>query len=277
MTDLKPTETQPVQPQASRIGFDNLLEDLFGLNIRALKSIWTSFSKPKTYIQAAHDPNWRDRFTPSFRVWFGLLALYSVLRFIYGAEDSPMVEMYAKMFEDGLATQPENSMRFDTTKTAQEMLKWTFVFFPFALIPFYAVLAWIFRSFPNPTTFVLRLRYIFITVLPTTTLVLLSTFLYLVPVFIEHLLIFSALSFVVIFFVDWLTGYRGAFAGGAKKGRAGLSMVFATLLMVSYISASILAAIPAGVIAVATSVERVETIPETIIPEDMPNQKQSER
>lgn len=258
MTETKMEKSETLQPRASRLGFDNLLEDIFGLNIRALKTIWTTFSNPKSYFMAADDPDWMDRYTPSFRVWFGLLALYTVLRFIYGAEDSPMVEMYSSMYEEAAASQPNAEIKLDPVKAAQEMLKWTFVFFPFALIPFYALLAWIFKPFETETSFVLRFRYIFATVLPSTFLVLLSTFLMLLPLTTEQFTLITIVSVSIIFVVDWITGYRGTFARTDGKNRAGLSMVFAILLFISYVGASILAAFPASVLSVATSIERVK-------------------
>lgn len=247
------------KPQASRIGFDSLLEDMFGLNIRGLKSIATTFTKPAEYYRAADHPDWLDRYTPSFRVWFGLLALYSVLRFIYGAEDSPMVEIYTGVFEEAMAAENEPRARLNATQAAQETLKWTFVFFPFALLPFYALLAWIFRAFGHATTFVQRLRYIFATILPSTLLVLLSTFLLILPLTAQHLFFVSIGSFAMILIADGTTAYRGAFSRADDKNRAGLSIVFTLLLFVSYFGASMLAAVPAMSIAVANSLEKVET------------------
>ncbi|PHR92137.1 MAG: hypothetical protein COA69_09010 [Robiginitomaculum sp.] len=69
---------------ANTIGFDDFLEDLFGLNIRGLKTLWTSFANPKAYFQACSSPNWHDKFTPSFRLWFTLSALTVFLQFFWG-------------------------------------------------------------------------------------------------------------------------------------------------------------------------------------------------
>lgn len=53
---------------ADGLGVDDLVEDIFGLNWRGLKTIWTLFTRPALYFEAAKTPKWQDRYTPSFRV-----------------------------------------------------------------------------------------------------------------------------------------------------------------------------------------------------------------
>ena len=87
------------QAKISKIGFDNLLEDIFGLNIRALKTIGVLFKSPGKYFKAAKTPDWTDRYTPSFRVWFGLMAMLVALKFLYTTEANIMIDAYAGILE----------------------------------------------------------------------------------------------------------------------------------------------------------------------------------
>ena len=232
--------------KASLVGLDNLIEDIFGLNAKAFKSIWASFRAPKTYAMAAKVPNWSDAFTPSVRVWVGLVALYSALRFFYGSEDGAMTQMYVEMYDAAIAENPNVPFaKVDTTLFAQSVLKWTLVFFPFIMLPLYAAIAFVFRVWPDKPGFVIRFRYIMLTVLPGTALTAFLTFTY---IFLEGawLAAIMVISLVGIILLDGLTAYRGTLHSIAPKRRLGLSVVLAILLMVAFTIGSFVAAIPAA-------------------------------
>ncbi len=55
MIDPLEPEIVRAQPRASRIGFDNLLEDVFGLNIRSFKTLGTVIRALARYFSAARD------------------------------------------------------------------------------------------------------------------------------------------------------------------------------------------------------------------------------
>jgi len=106
------------QPKLNKIGFDNLLEDIFGLNIRALKTIGVMFRKPVDYFKAARTPEWEDKYTPSFRVWFGIMAILVALNFIYNNDKSAMTAAYQGMVGQ-LATQFEHAHNAANVKNGQ--------------------------------------------------------------------------------------------------------------------------------------------------------------
>lgn len=232
--------------KATLVGLDNLIEDLFGLNAKAFRSIWASFRKPKSYAIAATYPNWSDAFTPTVRVWFGLVAFYSALRFFYGSEDGAMTQMYVEMFDAAIAENPESPMAtVDTTLFAQSVLKWTFVFFPFIMLPLYAFIAFIFRVWPNKPSFVVRFRYIMLTILPGTAFTALLTISY---VFLDGamLVVVMIASFIGIIVLDGLTAFRGTLHALDRRNRLGLSVVLTLLLFIAFAIGSFAAAIPAG-------------------------------
>ncbi len=243
-----PNKTSKIK--ASFIGLDNLVEDLFGLNAKAFKSIWRSFSAPVEYAKAARFSNWSEAFTPTVRVWVGLVAFYSALRFFYGSEDGAMTQMYVEMFEQTKAENPDSPFtELDTTLLAQSVLKWTFVFFPLIMFPIYGMLAFVFRVWPEKPSFVLRFRYIMLTVLPGTALTALLTILY---IFLDTqlLTVVMLINIVGIVLLDTLTAYRGALYTVQRRHRLGLSIVMAILLFVSFTAGSFLSAIPAGTAAI---------------------------
>jgi len=237
------------QAVINRIGFDNLLEDIFGLNIRALKTIWALFKMPVKYFKAAKTPDWIDSYTPSFRVWFGLMALFVGLKFLYATETNIMIDAFTGMMEQIKtsinSSNPDKPANFDTTLAAQEFLKWMTVYFPFAYIPVIALLAIVYRAWTEHLSYVTRLRFLFGTVIPSTVMIILVT---LSTVFIKAK-IFMAISAITVFlmvFLDFITAYRGPY-GHVKSGgeRVGRSLVLTAVLFIVYYIASFIAMIPA--------------------------------
>ena len=253
---MDPLEAEIIreQPKASRLGLDSVLEDLFGLNIRALKSIGMLFRHPARYFDAARDREWLSRFTPSIRIWLGLYAVLAAMRFIYGGETSPMVEQMVAQLE-GDAAFADEEFTLDYRQFAVDMYKWLFVLLPFVFLPTYAVVAFLFRSFPGQPGYVLRLRYVFATVIPSTTLIVVTTPALLLPLTTQQMLIMSITIFPLIFLFDYFTAYRGALSE-RKTGRAGVSLGLTVLLFTAYLFATVAASLPAMLIALAGNITR---------------------
>lgn len=231
--------------KASLIGLDNLIEDLFGLNAKAFRSIWLSFRAPAKYADAATSADWRGSFTPTVRVWVGLVALYSALRFFYGSEDGTMTQMYVEILETAIADNPETPLAdIDSTLLAQSILKWATVFLPFIMLPLYAVVAFIFRVWPDKPSFVIRFRYVMLTVVPSTAFTALTTvgLIFLSGPWLSGLMTFSIIGIIIL---DWVTAYRGTLNGISPSSRLGLSFVMTALLIVVFLLGSVLSGIPA--------------------------------
>jgi len=243
------TPTTTEQAVINRVGFDNLLEDIFGLNIRALKTIGVLFKSPAKYFKAAKTPDWTDRYTPSFRVWFGLMALLVALKFLYTSDTNIMIDAYSGMMEQVKAginsSNTEKPVEFDTRLAARELLKWIMVFFPFAYIPVMALAAIMYRAWTEKLSYVTRLRFLFGTVIPSAFITILIT---LSTIFIDAKIFatIAAISFLVMIVLDFITAYRGPYAhvtsGAARLGR---SLGLTAMLSVIYFAASFIATIPA--------------------------------
>lgn len=245
------------QATVSKIGFDNLLEDIFGLNIRALKTIGVLFRKPYDYFEAARTPEWENKYTPSFRVWFGIMALLVALNFIYNNDKSTMTQAYEGMIENIASEfqqahnsanakegQASESINIDTAQAAKDMGKWVMVYYPFAYIPFMALAGIVVRFWGRSLTYVTRLRYLFAIVIPSTTFMFISTFLVLV-VSAKYFAWLTAIMFVIMVALDFLTSYRGPFKDMPQKKRIWRSTAITLILFLVYVFGSMTATIPA--------------------------------
>ncbi|MEP3892241.1 MAG: hypothetical protein ABJN69_17410 [Hellea sp.] len=247
----KPTRDKELTNQAviNRVGFDSLLEDIFGLNIRAIKTIGVLFKAPSKYFKAAKAPDWVNQFTPSFRVWFGLMALLAALKFLYTSDDNAMVQAYVGLMEqlktDLNSAHPDSPKDFDTLTAGKDLLKWIFVYFPFIYIPIMALLAVIYRAWTENLTYVTRLRFIFGTVIPSSVF---TVFITIATVFLSA----SAFSFVAIVsygamvFLDFTTAFRGPYAHvKSTASRIGRSLALTATLLFVYVLTALIAMMPA--------------------------------
>ena len=221
------------QPRASKLGFDSFLGDVFGLNLLGLKSLWVAIKDPARYADAARDKRWLDKYTPSFRIWFGLMAVLALMRFfandLVDVSIAYMEQMslgsFAELEPDGI-----NSKKFMATVMAR-----TLAFYPLGQLPFLAIVAAMFHSFPGKASYVLRLRWTFAVILPST---LFSTMTSLAMPLYSGLLLspwFMALLTVCVFALDWSTASRGPLLGIEGRRRYGVALGFAVLLFVGSI------------------------------------------
>ena len=61
--------------------FDSLIEDVFGLNVRGLKTLTQLFAGPKKVFDSARVADWRSRYTPTLRLTFSIITVYMLLSF----------------------------------------------------------------------------------------------------------------------------------------------------------------------------------------------------
>ena len=90
---------------------DALAEDLFGLNVRGLRSVRTLWARPKRYFAAARSLDWNGTYTPSIRLYLSFFALYSLLKVWWIGGNAGMVGAYAAGFaEAGVVVPPGKTM-----------------------------------------------------------------------------------------------------------------------------------------------------------------------
>ncbi|PHR92139.1 MAG: hypothetical protein COA69_09020 [Robiginitomaculum sp.] len=237
-------EAQKSAPKADIESFDGFLEDIFGLNMKEVKTLWTSIRRPKDYYQAAWIQDWGEKFTPSFRLWFTLIALTFFFQFFWASNDSPLVQLFAQLLgnvvDAGGVSLPEDV----TTKAASaKFIRWYFGFIPVCSTIFLLLFSGIYRAWNRKTPYVVRQRNVFATIIPST---FIGLFLMMFNKFIspEHLVTFSSMTGVIVVSIDCLTAYRGAFPHTSIWGRLWRAIV----LSVSILTVTTLAAVTANLL-----------------------------
>jgi len=222
-------EKQENAPKVDRAGFDNFLEDLFGLNIMGLKTIWVSFYNPKKYYAAAHTSDWQGKYTPSFRLFFTLLALVFLMQFFWGGANSPLIASYAQQMEARSIILPDGLSYKQASLT---FAIWYNGFVPPFTIAFYLILGSVYSVWGRRMNFVERQRYLFITMIPN---MFITFFLFLLLAFVpsEKVLWWGLWVFpTILFLVSALTVFRGAFISMTVSAKLWRAMLLAFLIVV---------------------------------------------
>ena len=169
-------EKQSEKLKTNLVGFDDFLEDLFGLNIKGLKTLLTCFKSPQDYYRAAWSPDWQGKFTPSFRLWFTIIAITFFFQFFWASPDSIYVEDMAQFAEEILARRKASGTVIPEGLTAKmyalREVKWSLGLTPLFSALFLILLAIPYRVWGNTTPFIVRQRNIFITIIPSTAIAL---------------------------------------------------------------------------------------------------------
>jgi hypothetical protein len=87
--------------------FDSLIEDVFGLNVRGLKTLGQLFAGPKKVFESARVADWRSRYTPTIRLTFSVITVYMLLSFFWAAEDGAMYQTILVQLQEAATRNPE--------------------------------------------------------------------------------------------------------------------------------------------------------------------------
>lgn len=243
---------------AKRIGSDEFFYDIFGINIKGLKSIWTLLARPAEYFDAARLPDWGGEHWPSIRIWLGLMGILVALQFLWASESSEMTAMFqtitmsvAEGIQSGAASNG-NTIYLDGLERQalgkRAFKLWIFIY-PFFFIVAMCALAFVFRAWKPVVEFVVRLRYIFGIIVPGSVFGLVTT-LALINVTGKTYQIISFALIPAMILIYGITAYRGPLHTHDQGERIGLSCVISVLIMVFLLAAQfasmVLAIIPTG-------------------------------
>lgn len=227
------------QDHADRLPIDTMAEDLFGLNIRGVKSIFTLWRHPNRYFAAARQPDWNNQYTPSIRLWLSFFAVFSALKFWWFGSNQGMVDAYAAGFEGAALNLLEDMTYADM---ASEAIMWTYGLVPILQIVCIVLLALVYPFWGQPTTISLRQRYMFGVIVPNASLmpVVLS-----IMVFVPESMLgfYGAALALLTLFVDWQAGYRGPFVHLSTFGRVWRSTLLAIILVIIHAGTNLIAQI----------------------------------
>ncbi|GGY54941.1 hypothetical protein [Parvularcula lutaonensis] len=221
------------------LSLDTVLEDLFGLNVRGLKTVAVLWRHPARYFEAARSPDLEDRYTPSIRLWLSFFALYSALKFWWLGGNDGMIEAYAAGFEAAHLVLPEGMTYRDV---GQEAVLGIFGAIPILQIITMVLLTVLFPFWGERTPIALRQRKLFAVIVPSTSLM--PVFMTLMMVTPSGLLTLYGVGLAIVtMLIDFQTAYRGAICRigrWAKLWRAALlAFVIVSLNVLTSVGAQI--------------------------------------
>lgn len=221
------------------IGLDDLAGDIFSLNIRGLRTIAVLWRDPRAYFDAASDPDWKNRYTPSVRLWLSMIALASLLQFLWLGSDTPLVAAFAQGFRDA-GVELQDGMTYESIGETAAI--WIFAAFPIVQLLTFLFILPLFRLWGRDTTYSLRVRYGFAMMTPSASvmLLLLPSMALLSP---EQVTLFGIGIGILAWLIDAVTMYRGISPGQTQPGRllrAGLlAAIILTLNVVTNVATQI--------------------------------------
>jgi hypothetical protein len=248
--DVEIETPQPIesQPRFRDVQFDELLEDIFGLSGRSLRTIKALIFKPVEYFQAAKHPFWKNAYSPSFRIFLGLVAISTALKYFYASEDGALFKFFETFLTEALSEEIDDLSElgldpslFDVKDAVRRTLQSFFLLSTPLSIAFFLIVAALFRSFGEKLRFVVRARFIFAILIPLAALGLISAIgMIILPAgWVE---ITSNLNMVLSIILMAVTAYRGAFSSvPSKLGRLGRSVGLTALISFMYTLASAIA------------------------------------
>jgi len=238
---MDPQVTDSNQPDA-KAGFEELLEDVFGLNIRTFRSLKTLLVRPADYFRAAKTLDWKDQsFTPSPRLWLAIIALTVATRFIWGDPDGAfmqaMQENLERGFKQGAGEKADKFASFDWPAIIERIFNISMFVQPFIIIAMIMLLAVFIRFWGERLNYVVRLRYLFAIIIPASAVNFVIT-LGLVALAGNAVIWVSLVQVAVIFVLYTCTALLGPFKGQPRDSAIPKSIVLAIILFVVVIIAN---------------------------------------
>lgn len=204
-------------------GWDALLDDLFGLNVRAVRTLGVAFTRPARLFTAARDADWLGKYTPSLRLVFTIIAATVVLRFLWASDDSPLTQSIVAYLKD---VPPEDLPVADPVVAARMLMNQFLVLFPFTYFGCHFLTSLLVRIWGKGTPTPVRIRLYFAGLLPALGLGMVLTVPYgLVPV--ESLDLFTlgiSVLAVLVYVTTVFFGLAPVHGAGARSWR---SLLFA--------------------------------------------------
>lgn len=238
----KPDIRQPAHPApASQPDWDDLTEDIFGLNIRAARTVWDLLIRPAKVFTAARTADWTGAYTPTFRVFFSLIAIMFLFKFFWAGEDAMIRAPFEAAADKLQAAEPG----IDTEYFILTLMDRNWILYPFA-IGFWAITAAVaLNIWGKGTSLVTRVRLYFAAVIPSTVLTVLWTITSAkLPGSIMWMS--AVMTVIVTLLADGVTTWRGlapVHAGFQRIWRAILLGLFTTAVSMA---ASVTSSIGAG-------------------------------
>lgn len=207
-------------------GWDALLDDLFGLNVRALKTMAAALFSPARLFEAARDVDWRGRYTPSIRLVFTLIAAVVFLKFLW-VNDTSGLFAYTQATMEAMGTEfPDRTYE----EAARDYLAALLVTYPFTYFGVHAVFALMLNIWGKGTPLPVRIRLYFAGLLPVLLAGVVMTVVY-GALSADALDQTMVIGFCLMLGLYILTLYRGLSPVHRGAGRAARSVLGAVVML----------------------------------------------
>ncbi len=162
------------------------------------------------------------------RLWLSLIALSSLLQFLWLGSDTPLVAAFAQGFRDA-GVVLRDGMTYEAVGEIAAV--WIFASFPVVQLLTFLFILPLFRFWGRETSFSLRIRLGIAIMIPSASVMLfvLPSMSLLAP---EQMIAFGWAIGVLAWLVDSVTMFRGASPGKTLWGRIVRSGVFAGIILV---------------------------------------------
>lgn len=230
------TAPGPGKDQRQQPSWDALMEDVLGLSIRGLVTIKDLFIRPAAVIEASRHHDWQERYTPSIRLLFSIVAVIMLLSYFWAGEISPNYQFVLQNYEQAKANNPNIP---DPRELADQFFAYWSLCFPIFYIAVHSAGAWALRIWGRRATFTERIRQHFACIIPAMTLSVLGLLIMpLVPV--ERIFDYSMLTVMLGAFVTLIVFIRAKVPEYAWMGRTWRGAVFAAMVFLLDLTASVL-------------------------------------
>ncbi len=224
--------SEPTEKNLS-LGISDLAEDVFGLGLRGVKTIWMTIRNPRRLFRAARHPDWNYEFTPTIRVAFSILATMAVLRFFWFHDETMAYQLAYSDFE---AKFPELSATEVATMT-DRFSDWYIALFPFGFMLTLFLAASTVRVW-GERGLSLRTRLFFSAIIPNLTLTLLLS--PLMALSSSQAIVVSIAGIFGALALDFMTSLRGGVAGKTRLVRVAKASLVAIASIIAVILASLI-------------------------------------
>ena len=231
--------------KSRQVGGDDLIEDIFGLNLRGLKTLWVMFASPSKAFVSARSPDWMNRsYTPSIRLLFSLLAVMTATRFLWAGADSSIYEVIEVELANTGAFETEDALQTATASIVDYYL----LLFPVCFLACQAIASLLVRVWGKGTNTIVRVRLYMLAILPNATVTLIS-----LPAMkfmtTQQQMLYSLALFPVVFLLDFITSFRGGVVSPSRAMRLIKSVIFASVSNATAILANTVCVMLASIVA----------------------------
>ena len=247
MTDEANVRGAPDKP-----GLDSLIEDLFGLNVRGLKTVGQLFLSPGKVFERARVSDWRRKYTPTIRLTFSIITVFMLLSFFWAAEDGMMYQALLAQFEEAAAANPDAPRVADIMQELNKVFAAYSFFYPIIYMILHGLVASIVFVWGKGTGWVTRVRLYFglLAVGMTVSLLIILATPFLSS---EMMLVFTFVGMGIALLAYWLTYVRGMWGRASRLGI--VLRATGVALIITFVDAMVsgLAGFGAGMWVAATS------------------------